>query len=103
MDGKRGQTFESGNHREQIASPQRLVRRFGLGNVNAQWMLQRAEVHLISHHCDVEKRGREQFAGQNSSLVQVQSAGPRENKGGTGIGPDTLVPLPGGVWASARE
>ena len=103
LDGIRGQTFESRNHLEQIAPPKCLVRGFGFRNVNAQRMLQRAEVHLISHHCDIEQRSRKQFSGQNSRLVQVQSAGPREDNGGTRIDADGFVALTVEVREPARE
>jgi len=56
-------------------------------------MLQRAEVHLISHHRDVEERSREQFPGQNAGLMNVQAARPRENDRGLELMPTVLLRL----------
>jgi len=64
LDGICWQALEAGNHLEKIAPPERLIGGFGLGNVNAERMLQRAEVHLISHHRDVEERSRSNSPGR---------------------------------------
>ncbi len=56
-------------------------------------MLQRAEVHLISHHRNVEQRSWQQFPGQNTSLMNVQAARPRKNNRSTGIDAHRFVAL----------
>ncbi len=56
LDGIRGQALEPGNHLENVAPPQSLIRRLGFRNVNAQRMLQCAEVQLISDQRHIEKR-----------------------------------------------
>src|SRR5260370_35181381 len=66
-------------------------------------MFQRAEVHPVSHHRDVEKGSWEQFARQNARLVQMQSAGPRENNGSAGINAHRLVALAVKISEPARE
>ena len=78
-DGARRQAFQACNHLEQIAPPQRLVRRIRFGNVNAQWVLQRVEIHLVRDHRHVKQRSGQKFARQNAGLMQVQTAWPREN------------------------
>src|SRR5436309_15814508 len=65
-------------------------------------MLQGAEVHLVSHHGDVEQSGRKQFPWQNTGLMQMQSAGKRENDRGTGIDTDGFVALAVKVSEPAR-
>src|SRR6202158_3425377 len=69
LDGIRWQALEAGNHLEKIAPPESFVGGFGLGNVNAERMLQRAEGHLISHHRRVEERSRTHSPRQNTGLV----------------------------------
>ncbi len=58
LDGVRGQALQAGDHLKKIAPPESLVGGFRFRNVDAQRMLQRAEIHLISHHRDVEQRSR---------------------------------------------
>jgi len=44
----------SANHLEKVAPPKSFVSRFGFRDVDAQRMFQRAEIHVIGHHRDVE-------------------------------------------------
>ena len=56
-------------------------------------MLQRVEIHLVRDHRRVEERGRQQFACQNTGLVKVQAARPREDHRSAGIDSGGFVPL----------
>ena len=91
LDRIRRRSLQSRNHLEEIAPPQRFVRRFRFRNVNAQRMLQRIEVRLIRNHRHVKERCGQQFARQNSRLMQMQPARPRENYRRAGVDAHGLV------------
>ena len=55
LDRVCGQPFEARNHLEEIAPPKSFVSRFRFRDVDAQRMLQCAEIHLMGHHRDVEE------------------------------------------------
>ena len=93
LDGIRGQALEPRDHLEKVAPPQSFIRGLRLRNVNAQRMLQLVEVHLISDHCHIKKRSGQQFAGQDTSLMNMQSTRPRENHCAAWINSDSFVPL----------
>src|SRR5258707_3320374 len=73
LDGIRWQALEAGNHLEKIAPPESLIGGFGFREVNAQRLSQRAEVHLISQHRDVQERSREQFPKQYAGPASTRS------------------------------
>src|SRR5260370_41389322 len=66
-------------------------------------MLQRVEVHLVSHHSDVEQRSGKQFSGQNTCLVQMQSSWPRKYDRAARIDANGLVALAVKVRKPAGE
>ncbi len=55
LDGIGGKTLGARDHLEKIAPPQRFIRGFRLGDVEAKRMLQRVEIHLVGDHRDVEQ------------------------------------------------
>ena len=93
LDGVRWQALEARNHLEKIAPPERLIGGFRFRDVYAERVLQSAEVRLISHHRDIKERSRKQFPGQNTSLMNVQAARPRENNRSTGVDAHRFVAL----------
>ena len=56
-------------------------------------MLQRRKIKLISNHGHVKKRCGDELIVQDSGLMQVQAARPRENRHGAGVDAHGFVAL----------
>ena len=54
VDGVGGQAFHAGNHLKEVAPPEGFVGGFRFRNVNAEGMLERAEIGLVGNERDIE-------------------------------------------------
>jgi len=83
-----------GHPLEGVAPPQRLVGRFGLGDVDAQRVAQPLRLDLKRDEREVEQRSRGDLAaGQHAGLGEMEPAHPVPDHGRAGLDPDRAPAL----------
>src|SRR5580704_15620995 len=93
LDVVRRPTFRARYGLKKASPPYGFFRRFRLGNIKREWMLELGRIGLKRDECDVEQRSANLFALQNLGLAHMQTTRAERNHCVAGLDADGSVAL----------